>query len=80
MLVDALRETYALPELLAELDLARSSYFYHRAQMRGADKYANARLAITDVFERNYSCYGYRRLRASLGRQHVFISEKSRGV
>jgi transposase InsO family protein len=26
--------------------------------------------------ERNHSCYGYRRLRASLGRQHVFISEK----
>ena len=75
-LVDALRETYALPELLAELDLARSSYFYHRAQMRGADKYAVVRLAITDVFERNHSCYGYRRLRASLGRQHVFISEK----
>ena len=44
--------------------------------MWGADKYANARLAITDVFERNHSCYGYRRLRASLGRQHVFISEK----
>ncbi|NMM06122.1 IS3 family transposase, partial [Polaromonas sp.] len=75
-LVDALRETYALPELLAELDLARSSYFYHRAQMRGADKYAEVRLAITDVFERNHSCYGYRRLRASLGRQHVLISEK----
>ena len=41
LLVDALRETYALPELLAELDLARSSYFYHRAQMRGADKGAS---------------------------------------
>ena len=44
--------------------------------MRGADKYAVVRLAITDVFERNHSCYGYRRLRASLGRQHVFISEE----
>ena len=29
-----------------------------------------------DVFERNHRCYGYRRLRAALGRQHVFISEK----
>ena len=44
--------------------------------MRGADRYTELRLAITDVFERNHSCYGYRRLRASLGRQHVFISEK----
>ena len=75
-LVGALGQTYALPELLAELDLARSSYFYHRAQLLGADKYAQTRLAITEVFERNHSCYGYRQLRASLGRQHVFISEK----
>jgi putative transposase len=75
-LVDALRQTYALPELLAELDLARSSYFYHRAQLLGADKYAQARLAIAEVFERNHSCYGYRRLRASLGRQQLCLSEK----
>ncbi|MBG6078167.1 transposase-like protein [Polaromonas sp. CG_9.11] len=75
-LVDALRDTYALPELFAELDLARSSYFYHRARLRGADKYADARLAITDVFERNHRCYGYRRMRAALGRQKFSLSEK----
>ena len=40
-LVDALRDTYALPELFAELDLARSSYFYHRARLRVADKYGD---------------------------------------
>ncbi len=50
--------------------------FYHRAQLLGANKYAQARLAITDIFKRNHSCYGYRRLRASLGSQHVSISEK----
>ena len=75
-LVDALRRTYSLPDLLAELDLARSSYFYHRAQLLGADKYAQARLVITDIFERNHSCYGYRRLRAALGRQQLSLSEK----
>ncbi|MBG6078251.1 transposase InsO family protein [Polaromonas sp. CG_9.11] len=75
-LVDALRRTYSLPDLLAELDLARSSYFYHRAQLLGADKYAQARLAITDIFERNHSCYGYRRIRAALGRQKLCVSEK----
>ena len=75
-LVDALRDAYGLPELFAELDLARSSYFYHRARLRVADKYADARLAITDVFGLNHRCYGYRRIRASLCRQHVFISEK----
>ena len=70
------RETYALSELFVELDLARSSYFYHRAQLRGADKYADARLAITEVFECNHRCYRYRRMRAALGRRQVFISEK----
>ena len=34
-LVDALKEIHAVSELLTELDLARSSCFYHRAQRRG---------------------------------------------
>jgi transposase InsO family protein len=69
-------QTHTLPELLAELGLARSSYFYHRARIRIADKYAGVRLAIADIFELNHRCYGYRRVRAALGRQKVFISEK----
>jgi hypothetical protein len=43
MLVDALRQIYVLPELLAVLSLARSSYFYHRARLLVADKYAGVR-------------------------------------
>ena len=76
LLVDALKLTYALSELLVELDLARSTYFYHRASLRKPDKYADARLAITEVFECNHRCYGYRRMRAALHRRQVFISEK----
>ncbi|AKM33218.1 transposase (plasmid) [Pandoraea faecigallinarum] len=75
-LVDALRQTYALPELLAVLGLARSSYFYHRARLLVADKYAGVRRVITDIFQLNYRCYGYRRIRAALGQQQVVISEK----
>ena len=76
VLVDALRKTYTLSELFAKLSFARSCYFYHRARLRDADKYADARLAITDVFERNHRCYGYRRIRAALGRQKFGLSEK----
>lgn len=76
MLVDALRAEYALPELLDRLDLARSSYFYHRSRMRVADKYAEVRRTITDIFESNHRSYGYRRIQASLSRQRVFVSEK----
>ena len=76
LLVDALRQTYELSELLVELHLARSSYFYHRARLQSPDKYADARVAMTDVFELNHRCYGYRRIRAALGRQQHCLSEK----
>ena len=75
-LVDALRTTYTLSELLREVGLPRSSYFYHRARIDVADKYAGVRHAMADIFERNYRCYGYRRIHASLCRQSVRISEK----
>jgi len=76
LLIDALREHYGLPELLAQLGLARSSYFYHRARTLAGDKYRSVRQSITDIFESNHRCYGYRRLQASLTRQDVAISEK----
>lgn len=75
-LVDALRSMYTLPELLREVGLPRSSYFYHRARLDVADKYVEVRRAMTDIFERNYRCYGYRRMQASLTKQCMNISEK----
>ncbi|MCP1121707.1 IS3 family transposase, partial [Robbsia andropogonis] len=75
-LVDALKQTYALPELLSALRLARSSYFYHRARLLVTDRYVGARRVMVDIFECNYRCYGYRRIRAALSRQQVLISEK----
>jgi transposase InsO family protein/transposase-like protein len=75
-LVDALRSTYALPELLREVGLPRSSFFYHRARLRVTDKYADVRGVMTDIFERNYRCYGYRRMQGSLAKQSVNLSEK----
>ncbi|MEB0114741.1 IS3 family transposase [Variovorax sp. RTB1] len=76
LLIDALKEHYGLPELLAQLGIARSSYFYHRARAVVGDKYLQVRQSITEIFESNHRCYGYRRLQASLTRQQVNISEK----
>ncbi len=53
MLIDALRSTYSATDLLCELNLPRSSYFYHRARLDATDKYADVRKAMTDIFERN---------------------------
>lgn len=76
LLIDALREHYGLPELLAQVGLARSSYFYHRARAVVGDKYLQVRQSIIEIFESNHRCYGYRRLQASLARQQGPISEK----
>ena len=76
LLIDALREHYGLPELLAQLGIARSSYFYHRARTAVGDKYLGVRQSLTESFESNHRCYGYRRLQASLTKQDVTISEK----
>jgi hypothetical protein len=75
-LVDALREEYRLAELLERLDLARSSYFYHRSPIRVTDKYAEVRRTIAEIFEDNHRSYGYRRVHAALSRQRVFLSER----
>jgi hypothetical protein len=32
---------------------------YHCAQLRRPDKYADARVAMVDVFQSNHRCYGY---------------------
>ena len=76
LLIDALKEHYDLPELLGQLGLARSSYFYHRARTAVGDKYLGVRQSLTEIFESNHRCYGYRRLQASLTKQDVTISEK----
>lgn len=75
-LVDALRSTHALSDLLAEVELPRSSYFYHRGRVGLGDKYATVRVAMADIFEQNYRCYGSRRMHATLARLSVNISEK----
>lgn len=75
-LVDALKDTYRLSELLLQLGVARSSYFYHRTRVNLEDKYVTIRRNLTEIFESNHRCYGYRRLQALLARQSVTISEK----
>ena len=40
------------------------------------DKYLVVRQSLTEIFESNHRCYGYRRLQASLAREQGPISEK----
>ena len=74
--VDALKDLYPLTELLESLGLARSTYFYQRLRQTLPDKYAQVRVAIRNLFDENYRCYGYRRIDKALRRQGVRLSEK----
>lgn len=74
--VDALRDSFPLSDLLHSLKLARSTYFYHRLQQTLPDKYARVRAAIRNLFDDNYRCYGYRRIDGALRREGVHVSEK----
>ncbi|ECH9259084.1 IS3 family transposase [Salmonella enterica subsp. enterica] len=75
-IADVLRGSYPLKELLQILVLVRSSFFYHRAALRSGDKYATIRIAMTEIFNDNYRCYGYRRLHAMLRHKGQRLSEK----
>jgi transposase InsO family protein/transposase-like protein len=76
MLADALRSMHSVKDLLAALGLARSSYFYHRGQMGLGDRHVEVRRTLSEIFERNRRCYGYRRMHASLQRMCISLSEK----
>ncbi len=76
LLIDALRTRYELRELLRQLQMPRSSYFYHRGRLRSPEKYRQVRSAITDLFEANKRRYGYRRIRVALKRTGLSVSEK----
>ncbi len=50
--------------------------FYHLARLDTTDKYEKVPGPIVDIFDRNYRCYGYRRLHACLSYRSLRISEK----
>jgi len=76
LLIDALRDAYSISELLEELEMPRSSYFYQRVRLQLPEKYATLRQTITEVFEGNKKRYGYRRIHLELQSKGSVISEK----
>ncbi|MEE0955608.1 MAG: IS3 family transposase [Eubacterium sp.] len=62
IVIDALRSTYQLKELLDIFHMAKSSYCYQKQSMNAPDKYKDAREQIRLAFTESYESYGYRRL------------------
>ena len=76
LLIDALKPTYNLSDLLEQIQMPRSSYFYHQVRLRSPEKYTLVRRMITEIFEVNKKRYGYRRVHRMLQRAGVRVSEK----
>lgn len=76
IVIGALRDRYKLKELLVYLKINKSSYFYQKTQLIKDDKYSNLREIIKKIFNKNYKCYGYRRIYDELKNQETIVSEK----
>lgn len=71
-----LKSTHHLEDLLAAAGLARSTFFYHQQRLTAADKHAQLKQAIRDIFERMNRHYGYRRVHAHLRCQGWAVNHK----
>ena len=76
MIVDALKNKYSLSLLFRNLDLSKSSYYYHKQISKLPNKYEALQEKIIDIFYENRAVYGYRRVHALLKRENIRISEK----
>ena len=77
VLVGALRDRFALGELLGAVGLAKSSYFYQARAMRAPDKYAELRESVAEIFRESNATWGYRRIWGALrtADEPVVVSE-----
>ena len=77
ILVESLRPTHKLRDLLDMVGLAKSSHRYQMAAMAKPDKYADLRMRICDIFHDSCGRYGYRRVHSVLRAEGgVTVSEK----
>ena len=76
ILIDALRNRFNLKELLQQLQLSKSSYFYQKQVLEKPDKYFEERQLIITVFNSNFCACGYRRIHQALKNMGKNLSEK----
>lgn len=61
-----MRPQHSLSDLLTIAKLARSSFYYHRAQLWRKDKYTDLKQRIRDIYHHHKGRYGYRRITQAL--------------
>ena len=76
IVIDTLRDKYKLKELLSVFHMAKSSYCYQEAVIKGPDKYEEAREWVRKSFSDSGCSYGYRRIYLDIKDLGKTLSEK----
>ena len=72
-----LRQKYPLKELLRLSKLPRSTYYYYVKQSNKPSRYVELKENISEVYKKNGSRYGYRRILLGLRQKGIVINHKT---
>ncbi|HHA2302458.1 TPA: IS3 family transposase [Enterobacter asburiae] len=74
--VDELRLSYPLEQLLDAAQIPRSTFYYHLKALRSPGKYDEVKCRIKEIYDENLGRYGYRRITMALRREAGAINHK----
>jgi putative transposase len=66
-----------LEVLLNVAGIARSTFFYHQARLKGPDPRASLKAAVTEIFKKNHGRYGHRRVHIELLNRGWTVAKKT---
>ena len=75
--IESLRKEYELKEILKEVEMSRSTYYYHRKKLQEEDKYEGIKIRIKEIHKEQKGRYGYRRITEVLYKEGIIINHKT---
>ena len=75
--MSGLRHKFKLTALLEIAGIPRSTYYYFMKKAEKADKYAEIRLVIRQIFAIQKGRYGYRRIKEELKKKGILLNHKT---
>lgn len=75
LVIDTLRPKYQLKILLIAMNMAKSSYCYQKS-VKDYDKYSEERIKVVEIFRKNKSKYGSRRVHIEYCKTGYILSER----
>ena len=76
-MIQELRPEFGLAILLEVSGMPRATFYYHMKRLQKADKYAEVKEQITQIFHENRGRYGYRRITQELKNRGFCINHKT---